>query len=48
MAIVALPEAVTSEMTVRLLKPLVPTLRVVVRVHRGYDIPVLRSAGRMP
>lgn len=45
MAIVALPEAATSEMTVRLLKRLVPTLPVVVRVHRGYDIPVLRSAG---
>lgn len=45
LAIVALPEAATSEMVVRLLKRLAPTLPVVVRVHRGFDIPILRSAG---
>jgi Kef-type K+ transport system, predicted NAD-binding component len=45
LAIVALPEAATSEMAVRLLKRMAPDLPVVVRVHRGYDIPVLRRAG---
>lgn len=45
LVVVALPEAATSEMTVRLLKHLAPEVPVVVRVHRGFDIPVLRRAG---
>ncbi len=45
LAIVALPEAVTSEMAVRLLKQLAPELPVIVRLHRGADIPRLRAAG---
>jgi monovalent cation:H+ antiporter-2, CPA2 family len=45
LAIVALPEADVSEMTVRALKRLAPDLQVVARVHRGNDIPMMRKAG---
>ncbi len=45
LVVVALPEADTSEMTVRMLKRLAPDLPLVVRVHRGVDIPRLRQAG---
>jgi CPA2 family monovalent cation:H+ antiporter-2 len=45
LAIIALPEAATTEMVLRLLKQLAPALPVVVRVHRGVDIPRMRAAG---
>jgi monovalent cation:H+ antiporter-2, CPA2 family len=45
LAVVALPEADTTEMTVRALKRMAPSLPVVARVHRGIDIPRLRNAG---
>lgn len=45
LAIVALPEAATTEMAVRALKHLAPNLTVVARVHRGIDIPRIRAAG---
>lgn len=45
LAVVALPETVTSEMAVRLLKQLAPELPVLVRLHRGVDIPRIRAAG---
>jgi CPA2 family monovalent cation:H+ antiporter-2 len=45
LAVVALPEAATTEMAVRLLKKMAPGLRVVARVHRGNDIPIIRKAG---
>jgi CPA2 family monovalent cation:H+ antiporter-2 len=45
LAVVALPEAATTEMAVRLLKKMAPGLRVVARVHRGNDIPLIRKAG---
>jgi CPA2 family monovalent cation:H+ antiporter-2 len=45
LAVVALPEAATTEMAVRLLKKMAPELPVVARVHRGIDIPRIRKAG---
>jgi CPA2 family monovalent cation:H+ antiporter-2 len=45
LAVIALPEAATTEMALRLLKTYAPTLPVVVRVHRGDDIPRMRAAG---
>jgi len=45
LAIVALPEAASTEMTIRALKQLAPNLPVVARVHRGADIPRMRAAG---
>jgi CPA2 family monovalent cation:H+ antiporter-2 len=45
LAVIALPEADVAAMTVRMLKRLAPELPVVVRVHRGVDIPRLRDAG---
>jgi CPA2 family monovalent cation:H+ antiporter-2 len=45
LAIVALPEAATTEIAVRLLKKMAPSLTVVARVHRGNDIPRIRKAG---
>ncbi|MCW3060467.1 MAG: sodium/hydrogen exchanger [Capsulimonas sp.] len=45
LAIVALPEASTTEMAIHTLKHLAPKLPVVARVHRGIDIPRMREAG---
>lgn len=45
LAVVALPEAGATEMAVRALKRLAPSLPVIARVHRGPDIPRLRAAG---
>jgi CPA2 family monovalent cation:H+ antiporter-2 len=45
LAIVALPEAAITQMSVRLLKRLAPKVPVVARVHRGVDIPRVRAAG---
>ncbi|MBC8136858.1 MAG: cation:proton antiporter [Fibrella sp.] len=45
LAVIALPEAATTEMALRLLKQMAPDLPVVVRVHRGNDIPRMRAAG---
>jgi len=45
LAVIALPEAATIEMVLRLLKQMAPNLPVVVRVHRGVDIPRMRAAG---
>jgi CPA2 family monovalent cation:H+ antiporter-2 len=45
LAVVALPEASMTLMAVTLLKRLRPNLPVVVRVHRGVDIPRVRKAG---
>jgi CPA2 family monovalent cation:H+ antiporter-2 len=45
LAVIALPEAATTEITLRLLKQMAPDLPVVVRVHRGNDIPRMRTAG---
>ena len=45
LAIVALPEAATTEMAIHVLKRLAPDLSVVARVHRGVDIPRMREAG---
>ncbi len=45
LAMVALPEAAITEMVVRLLKRLAPSVTVVARVHRGVDIPRIRQAG---
>jgi CPA2 family monovalent cation:H+ antiporter-2 len=45
MAIIALPEAAATQIAVRELKALAPDLPVVVRVHRGVDIPRARAAG---
>ncbi|GAB4463525.1 MAG: cation:proton antiporter [Armatimonadaceae bacterium] len=45
LAIVALPEAVTSQMVVEELRKEAPNLPIVVRVHRGVDIPRMRKAG---
>jgi CPA2 family monovalent cation:H+ antiporter-2 len=45
LAVVALPEAAVTQMTIRALKRLAPDLPVVVRVHRGVDIPRVREAG---
>lgn len=44
-AIVALPEAATTERAVRTLRRLAPHLHIVARIHRGEQIPVLRAAG---
>lgn len=45
LAVVALPEAATTEMAVCALKRLAPHLPIVARVHRGIDIPRIREAG---
>jgi CPA2 family monovalent cation:H+ antiporter-2 len=45
LAVVALPEASSTEMVVRALKEMAPSIRVVARVHRGDDIPRMRAAG---
>lgn len=45
LAVVALPEAVTTEMTVRTLKHLAPGLPIVARVHQGVTIAAVRQAG---
>jgi CPA2 family monovalent cation:H+ antiporter-2 len=45
LAVVALPEAVTTEMAVRILKHLAPGLPVVARVHQGVTIASVRQAG---
>ncbi len=45
LAVIALPEAATTEMALRLLKQMAPHLPVTVRVHRGNDIPRMRTAG---
>ncbi len=43
--ILALPEAATTETSLRLLKKRSPHLPVSVRVHCGVDIPRMRNAG---
>lgn len=45
LAVITLPEAATTEITLRLLKQMAPDLPVLVRVHRGNDIPRMRAAG---
>lgn len=45
LAVVALPDSGATELTVRMLRHLAPDLPIVVRVHRGIDIPRMRSAG---
>jgi monovalent cation:H+ antiporter-2, CPA2 family len=45
LAVIALPDAALTEMAVRGLKRIAPTLPVVARVHRGIHIPSLRRAG---
>jgi CPA2 family monovalent cation:H+ antiporter-2 len=45
LAVIALPEATTTEMTLRQLKQMAPKTPVLVRVHRGIDIPRMRAAG---
>jgi CPA2 family monovalent cation:H+ antiporter-2 len=45
LAVIALSEAETTEIALRLLKRLAPDLPVVVRVRRGVDIPRMRTAG---
>ncbi|HEU4753326.1 MAG TPA: NAD-binding protein, partial [Armatimonadota bacterium] len=45
LAVVALPEAATTEIAVRLLKRLAPGLPIVARVHRAADISRMRDAG---
>lgn len=45
LAVVALPDAAATQMAVQTLKRLAPELFVVARVHRGIDIPRLRTAG---
>jgi CPA2 family monovalent cation:H+ antiporter-2 len=45
LAVIALPEAATTEIAIRLLKKIAPKLPVVARVHRGNDIPRMRKAG---
>lgn len=45
LAIVALPEAATTEMAIKILKRLLPGLPIIARVHRGADIPRIRQAG---
>jgi len=45
LAVVALPEADSTEMAVRRLKRMAPEIPIVVRVHRGQDIPRMRAAG---
>jgi CPA2 family monovalent cation:H+ antiporter-2 len=45
LAVIALSEAETTEIALRLLKRLAPELPVVVRVRRGVDIPRMRAAG---
>lgn len=45
LAIIALPESAVAEMTLRAIKRLSPQLPVLVRVHRGVDIPLMREAG---
>ena len=45
LAVVALPEAGMTEITVRELKAMAPNLQVVARVHRGIYIPRIRAAG---
>ena len=45
LGVIALSEAETAEIALRLLKRLAPELPVVVRVRRGVDIPRMRAAG---
>jgi CPA2 family monovalent cation:H+ antiporter-2 len=45
LAIIALPEASTTEAAIRELRRLAPDLRIAARVHRGDDIPRMRAAG---
>ena len=45
LAVVALPEAATTEMAVRALKRLAPELSVFARVHRADDVAQMRHAG---
>lgn len=45
LAIIALPESSTTEMAIRTLRKLSPTLQIVVRVHGGLDIHRMRLAG---
>lgn len=45
LAVVALPDASVTEMALQTLKQLAPELPIVVRVHRGIDIPRMRQAG---
>jgi CPA2 family monovalent cation:H+ antiporter-2 len=45
LAVVALPEVMTTQMSVEALRKIAPNLPIVVRVHRGDDIPRLRKAG---
>ena len=45
LAIVALSDADVTEMTLHNIKRLAPELPIVVRVHRGEDIPRMRKAG---
>ena len=45
LAIIALPEASTTEAAVRELRRLAPGLRIAARVHRGEDIPRMRASG---
>ncbi|MDX1933623.1 MAG: cation:proton antiporter [Capsulimonadales bacterium] len=45
LAIIALPDADSTEIALRQIKRMAPSLPVVVRVHRGIDIPRMRKAG---
>jgi CPA2 family monovalent cation:H+ antiporter-2 len=45
LAVIALPDAAATEIALRLLKQMAPSLPVLVRVHRGVDIPRMRAAG---
>jgi monovalent cation:H+ antiporter-2, CPA2 family len=45
LAVVALPEAATTEMAVKALRDMAPDLKIVARVRRGHDIPRMRGAG---
>lgn len=43
--IFTLPEAASTELALRHVRPLAPQATLIVRVHRGEDIPRMRSAG---
>ncbi len=45
LAVVALPEADVTEMVVRNIRRIAPSVQIVARVHRGIDIPRVRHAG---
>lgn len=45
LAIVALPEVTSTEIVVRALKQMAPSIPVIARVHRGEEIPRIRAAG---